>query len=96
MPGRLAAIHVSIIVHLARTCCTAGTIRWRRLKTWARWDMNSRPTDWQIHAYGNATHAFTNPAADNRDFGTLYQADADRRSWQAMQAYRAEVFAHDH
>lgn len=56
-------------------------------------ELTSRHADWQIHAYGNAMHAFTNPAADDPGFGTLYQPDADRRSWQAMQAFLAEVLA---
>jgi dienelactone hydrolase len=53
-------------------------------------ELSDMGADWQIHAYGNAMHAFTNPAADSADFGTVYQADADRRSWQAMHAFLAE------
>lgn len=49
--------------------------------------------DWQIHAYGNAMHAFTNPDANDPDFGTVYNEDADRRSWQSMQAFLSEIFA---
>lgn len=49
--------------------------------------------DWQLHAYGNTMHAFTNPVANNPAFGTVYQADADRRSWQAMRNFLAEIFA---
>jgi dienelactone hydrolase len=41
-------------------------------------------------------HAFTNPAANNPDFGTVYQADADRRSWASMQAFLAEVLHKPH
>jgi dienelactone hydrolase len=54
-------------------------------------ELTRMKADWQIHAYGNAMHAFTNPLADNPDLGTVYQADADRRSWAAMQAFLAEV-----
>lgn len=49
--------------------------------------------DWQIHAYGNAMHAFTNPAAKDPASGTVYQADADRRSFESMRAFLAELFA---
>lgn len=49
--------------------------------------------DWQLHSYGNTMHAFTNPVANNPDFGTVYQADADRRSWQTLQNFLAEIFA---
>lgn len=47
--------------------------------------------DWQVHAYGQTTHAFTNPGAPGND--TLaYSADADRRSWQNTIDLLAEVF----
>ncbi len=48
--------------------------------------------DWQIHAYGNTLHAFTNPAANDIEHGTVYDADADRRSWQNLQLFLAEIF----
>ena len=48
--------------------------------------------DWQLHAYGNTVHAFTNPAANDRAMGTVYDADADRRSWTAMQNFFEELF----
>lgn len=47
--------------------------------------------DWQIHAYGNTVHAFTNPRANDPGFGTVYDATADRRSWLSMQNFLAEV-----
>jgi dienelactone hydrolase len=48
--------------------------------------------DWQIHAYGNTGHAFTDPSV-NIDPGKLaYQADADRRSWKAMRDFLEELF----
>ncbi len=49
--------------------------------------------DWQVHCYGNTMHAFTNPVANDPAFGTVYEALADRRSWQAMQNFLAEIFA---
>ena len=54
-------------------------------------ELTAAGADWQVHVYGNAMHAFTNPAANDPDFGTVYPADADRRSWQAMQNFLAEV-----
>jgi dienelactone hydrolase len=54
-------------------------------------ELTRKEADWQIHAYGNTMHAFTNPLADNPDFGTVYQPDADRRSWASMKAFLAEV-----
>jgi len=55
-------------------------------------ELTAMGADWQIHAYGNTMHAFTNPAADDPDFGTVYDADADRRSWQSLQLFLAEIF----
>jgi dienelactone hydrolase len=54
-------------------------------------ELTRKQADWQIHAYGNAMHAFTNPLANNPDFGTVYQPDADRRSWASMQTFLSEV-----
>ncbi|MBT8091134.1 MAG: dienelactone hydrolase family protein [Gammaproteobacteria bacterium] len=55
-------------------------------------ELTSMGADWQLHAYGNTVHAFTNPAANDKAMGTVYDADADRRSWIAMQNYLAELF----
>lgn len=56
-------------------------------------ELTAAGADWQIHAYGNTMHAFTNPEADDVDFGTVYDAVADQRSWLAMRNFLAEVFA---
>ena len=55
-------------------------------------EFTSMGADWQLHAYGNTMHAFTNPAANDRDFGTVYDAAADWRSWQAMRNFLEELF----
>jgi dienelactone hydrolase len=55
-------------------------------------ELTSIGADWQIHAYGNTTHAFTNPAADDWEAGKQYNADADRRSWIATENFLAELF----
>jgi dienelactone hydrolase len=54
-------------------------------------EMTSAGVDWQIHAYGNTRHAFTNPKANDPERGTVYDADADRRSWQTCVNFFAEV-----
>ena len=48
--------------------------------------------DWQIHVYGNTMHAFTNPKANDPGFGTVYSELADKRSWQALLNFLAELF----
>jgi dienelactone hydrolase len=55
-------------------------------------ELTSMGADWQIHAYGNTMHAFTNPDANDPDFGTVYSATADHRSWQSLQLFLAEIF----
>ena len=56
-------------------------------------ELSSMGADWQVHGYGNTMHAFTNPQANDPDFGTVYSVDADRRSWNAMQDFLSEIFA---
>jgi dienelactone hydrolase len=56
-------------------------------------ELTSAGADWQIHVYGGAMHAFTNPNANDPDFGTVYNAAADRRSWASMLDFLAEVLA---
>jgi dienelactone hydrolase len=54
-------------------------------------ELTSAGADWQIHAYGQTVHAFTNPAAQNRAGGMQYDEAADRRSWHALEEFLAEV-----
>lgn len=55
-------------------------------------EMTHVGADWQFVSYGHTMHAFTNQVADDPDLGTVYQAEADRRSWLAMQNFFAEIF----
>ena len=56
-------------------------------------EMRDADVDWQINIYGGAVHAFTNPAAGNDpSSGAAYNAEADRRSWQAMKDFFSEIF----
>jgi dienelactone hydrolase len=55
-------------------------------------ELSAAGADWQVHAYGNTVHAFTNPAADNPDMGTVYSESADRRSRQALVNFLQEIF----
>lgn len=57
-----------------------------------REELNDKQAEWQIHIYGNTVHAFTNPAANDRQRGTVYQPVADKRSWQAMKNFLEEIF----
>jgi len=49
--------------------------------------------DWQIHAYGNVAHGFTNPkASDLRIDGVRYNALAAERSWTSFISLLEELF----
>ena len=54
-------------------------------------EMSAAQCDWQIHAYGGVLHAFTNPEANDPDFGTVYSAGATRRANYAMDDFLNEV-----
>lgn len=57
-------------------------------------ELTGAGADWQLHAYGNAGHAFTDESRrDSTMPGLAYEPRADRRSWQAMRDFLAEVFA---
>ena len=55
-------------------------------------ELTALGADWQLHAYGNTQHAFTNPAANDPVRGTVYDEVAERRSWQAMTNFLNELF----
>ncbi len=55
-------------------------------------ELTKAGADWQIHGYGNTLHAFSNPAANDPAHGTVYNPVADRRSWQSLQLFLAELF----
>jgi dienelactone hydrolase len=54
-------------------------------------EFSAAGADWQLHAYGNTVHAFTNPNANNREGGMQYDEAADRRSWHALEEFLGEV-----
>jgi dienelactone hydrolase len=56
-------------------------------------EMRAGGVDWMLVKYGSAVHSFTNPDAGNDPArGLAYDVRADRRSWQAMQAFFREIF----
>jgi dienelactone hydrolase len=56
-------------------------------------EMRQSGVDWQLVAYGGAVHAFTdwNAGSDNTK-GAAYNERAERRSWEAMKQFFAELF----
>lgn len=55
-------------------------------------EMTDAGVDWQVHQYGQTMHAFTNPEAHDKAMGTVYNANAARRSWQSLTNFLNEVF----
>ena len=56
-------------------------------------EMRDAKADWQLDIFGNAVHSFTNPSADGKQIsGAKYNAEADVRSWAAMQIFFNELF----
>ena len=55
-------------------------------------EMTQAKADWQLHGYGGTQHAFTNPEANSPEMGTVYNADADRRSFEAAENFLAALF----
>lgn len=56
-------------------------------------DMKRLDVDWELHVYPRVMHAFTNPKANDADFGTVYDKGADARSWNSMRRFFEDVFA---
>ena len=56
-------------------------------------EMKNAKVNYQVNVYGGAVHTFTNPAAgDDPTKGSAYNEQADKRSWQEMKEFFAEVF----
>jgi dienelactone hydrolase len=56
-------------------------------------EMNEADVDWQMIYYSDAVHSFTQPQAGNDNSrGAAYNEKADRRSWEAMKTFFAELF----
>ena len=58
-------------------------------------EMRDGGVDWQMHLYGKTVHSFTNPEAAKRNMpdAIRYSAEADARSWAAMEQLFGETLA---
>jgi len=54
-------------------------------------ELTAAGADWQVQVYGGTMHAFTNPNANDPDFGTVYSERAATRAWRSLDAFLAEV-----
>jgi dienelactone hydrolase len=55
-------------------------------------EMRDAKVDWLIVFYGGAVHSFTQPDPGFVNPGARYNEKADKRSWQAMKDFFAEIF----
>ena len=55
-------------------------------------ELTALGADWQAHAYGNASHAFTNPSANDPSRGTMYDEATKSRAFRSMYGLFDEVF----
>jgi dienelactone hydrolase len=56
-------------------------------------EMEAAKVDWQLISYGGVVHSFTNPeSAKSSMQGVAYSESTDKRSWQAMKQFFAEIF----
>ncbi len=56
-------------------------------------EMRNAKVDWQLVAYGNSVHSFTDwNAGNDNSKGAAYNEKADKRSWEDMKQFFAEIF----
>lgn len=56
-------------------------------------ELADNATDWQIHAYGDTSHAFMVPAANDKKNGMQYNPIVERRAWNVTLDLLSEQFA---
>lgn len=56
-------------------------------------EMRDAKVDWQLVSYGGSVHSFTLwDAGNDNSKGAAFNEKADKRSWEAMKAFFAELF----
>ena len=55
-------------------------------------EMTQANIDWQLHVYGKALHAFTNPEANDLEAGTVYDPVAEKRTLQSVETFFKELY----
>ncbi len=61
---------------------------WQKL----RQELDYAQCDWQKHDFGGVMHAFTNPFANDKMMGTVYNKNADKRSAKLIDDFIVECF----
>jgi dienelactone hydrolase len=90
MPAEKGAIKAKVLVQHGADDTYVSTEEVAAFRS----EMNAAGADWQFTEYSGAVHSFTNPASGNDNSkGAAYNESADKRSWEAMKAFFAEIFA---
>lgn len=55
-------------------------------------ELTERRADWQILAFGDTNHAFTNPAAQDSEGGMMYNEKSTNRAWRSMTYFFHDLF----
>jgi dienelactone hydrolase len=55
-------------------------------------EMRDAKVDWRLIKYGGAVHSFTQPDPGFSNPGAKYNEKADKRSWEDMKSFFAEIF----
>lgn len=55
-------------------------------------EMTKGKADWQVLMFGNTSHAFTNPLANDPNLGTIYNPQTARRAFAQMHMLFEEIF----
>lgn len=54
-------------------------------------ELNDHKIDWQMNIYGLTSHAFTNPMANDRVKGLIYNEKTAKKAWSAMKNFFNET-----
>ena len=57
-----------------------------------RKELNQAGCDWQKHNFGGVMHAFTNPQANDKKMGTVYNESANNRTDKLIADFIEECF----
>lgn len=55
-------------------------------------ELSEAGIDWQMHIYGLASHAFTNPEANDPESGLIYHPQTEQRALESMRNFFSELF----
>lgn len=55
-------------------------------------DLTDAHVDWQMHVFGNTSHAFTVPYSNDKEMGLIFNPLSEKRSWRAMKNFFEEKF----